>query len=275
MKYFPKNLQYLRGKLNLNQGEMSDSIGFKRSTWNGYENSKSVPNLSDFIKICEYFDISESDLIHSDLENVHLKEKTTVFKNGDNVHLNVHPDVHLNQNTDHSVVQKTVSDGHFLLPKANIYDFSTAAAAGEAMILLHDDKYKQEADYFMPNLGAGIHIRCPIGGDSMHSTIKDGDKVIATLVTDIKEIRQGHIYAVIDKADGLVCKRIYWDGENTLELVSDNEIIKPYKLHLKDVSALFRVREVHTTDLRPYWEDIRKDMRSMRNEINDLKRKMK
>jgi hypothetical protein len=61
------------------------------------------------------------------------------------------------------------------------------------------------------------------------------------------------------------------ENETTLELVSDNEIYKPYKRHLKDIVSMFKVREVHSTDLRPYFEDLRKEMREIRTEMADLR----
>lgn len=64
--YFGKNLKYLREKLGKAQGEMSAAIGFQRTTWNGYEKGDSYPKLEDFIKIAEYFDISETELLHTD-----------------------------------------------------------------------------------------------------------------------------------------------------------------------------------------------------------------
>ena len=67
--YFGKNIKYLRLKKGLKQSEMIDFVGFKQTTWNGYETQKSFPKFEDLVKISKYFDISETDLIHKDLEN--------------------------------------------------------------------------------------------------------------------------------------------------------------------------------------------------------------
>lgn len=158
----------------------------------------------------------------------------------------------------------------------NVYDFVGAGAAGEAMLLLNEDKYRKEPNMYIPELGTGVHIRTPVSGDSMHSTIKDGDKAVSTLITDIKDIRQGYIYAILDKQDGLVYKRLYFDNKQyVLELCSDNEIYRPYTRHYSELSAIFKVREVHTKDLRPYFDDIRKDMRQLKNKIIEIERKLK
>lgn len=70
MIHFAKNIKYLREKENYKQEEMLDLVGVKRSTWSGYENGTSKPNLEDFIRIAEFFDISETDLLHNpDIES--------------------------------------------------------------------------------------------------------------------------------------------------------------------------------------------------------------
>jgi transcriptional regulator with XRE-family HTH domain len=48
--------------------EMSQKTGFTTSQWNNYELGYSFPKFLDLIKISKYFGISESDLIHKDLE---------------------------------------------------------------------------------------------------------------------------------------------------------------------------------------------------------------
>jgi transcriptional regulator with XRE-family HTH domain len=68
MIYFGKNLAYLRAKKGLTLEVMSDLIGFGRSQWNNYEKETSFPKFLDLIEISKYFDISETDLIHKNLE---------------------------------------------------------------------------------------------------------------------------------------------------------------------------------------------------------------
>jgi transcriptional regulator with XRE-family HTH domain len=60
---FAENMRCLRERNGLKQAEMLDAIGYKQSTWNGYERGVSSPNLDDLIKISDYFGILESDLL--------------------------------------------------------------------------------------------------------------------------------------------------------------------------------------------------------------------
>jgi transcriptional regulator with XRE-family HTH domain len=70
MNYFKKNIHFIRSKKELTLKEMSLKIGFTASQWNNYELGYSFPKFLDLIKISKYFGISESDLIHKDLERI-------------------------------------------------------------------------------------------------------------------------------------------------------------------------------------------------------------
>lgn len=65
---FSKNLTYLRKQKGYKLDEIASKTGFSRSQWNNYELGTSYPKFLDLIKISKYFDISETDLIHIDLE---------------------------------------------------------------------------------------------------------------------------------------------------------------------------------------------------------------
>lgn len=65
---FSNNLIFLRKKKGCTLDEIATKTGFSRSQWNNYELGSSYPKFLDFIKISKYFDISETDLIHKDLE---------------------------------------------------------------------------------------------------------------------------------------------------------------------------------------------------------------
>lgn len=75
MLHFSTNLKFLRQQRNLIQADMLELLGFKPSTWNGYETGNSVPTFKDLLIISEYFDISETDLIHKDLTEGNPIEK--------------------------------------------------------------------------------------------------------------------------------------------------------------------------------------------------------
>jgi phage repressor protein C with HTH and peptisase S24 domain len=158
----------------------------------------------------------------------------------------------------------------------NVYDFETPAAAGSAIILNNIDKTKTTPNLYLPDLGTGTHIRVRVTGDSMHSTIKDGDRAIATLLPNPKEdIRSGYCYVIIDREDGLVAKRLYKESGNRMAVVSDNELYPPYKRSLEDFVSIFKIIQVHTSDLRNYYDDVRKDVRDLQKSMQVVMQKLK
>src|SRR5690554_1250231 len=80
MIYFKENLAHLRKTKGCTLDEIADITGFSRSQWNNYELGISYPKFLDLIKISEYFNVSESDLIHKNLSNeeVILSRKTLI-----------------------------------------------------------------------------------------------------------------------------------------------------------------------------------------------------
>lgn len=287
--FLSKNLKFLRKSKKLTQAEMQDLTGFVKNTWSNWENSISQPSIENLFVISQFLEVSIEDLLTVDLSNVPNNGNKNKGKNvpmnvpmavpmegkkGANVGANDGANRPIFTPSEDILQESDVIDQHGEQYTLNVYDFkgSKAAAGNVVHILQNGDKQRFKPNLYLPGLGPGIHIRIPIGGDSMHNTIKDGDKPVATLITDIANVRPGHIYLIIDKTDGIQCKRVYFDDSETLELVSDNEVYSPYKRHLNDIVAFFKVREVHTKDLRPYFNDLRKEMREIKQEMASIRR---
>jgi transcriptional regulator with XRE-family HTH domain len=75
MKYFSKNVKRLRENTGLSQQAFAESIGIIRTTWHNYESGHSNPNLEGLITIAKFFDVTESDLLHTDLTKVYAKPR--------------------------------------------------------------------------------------------------------------------------------------------------------------------------------------------------------
>jgi transcriptional regulator with XRE-family HTH domain len=69
MIYFQKNLSFLRSKKKLTLNKIASELVFSASQWNNYELGFSFPKFLDLIKISKYFEISESTLIHTDIQS--------------------------------------------------------------------------------------------------------------------------------------------------------------------------------------------------------------
>lgn len=108
MKYFAKNLIFLRKKTRTNQTQIASAVNKRQSTIANWENEDSEPDLTDLIGINQYFGISLDDLVFTDLSSVHLIEKQVVSNDRVLVHLSVHPDVHQSGQKADSKGKKTV-----------------------------------------------------------------------------------------------------------------------------------------------------------------------
>lgn len=67
MKYFSKNIRFLRQQAGLSQADIERKLEIKRSTWNNYESGLSKPYVEALIVIAKFFDVTEGDLLHLNL----------------------------------------------------------------------------------------------------------------------------------------------------------------------------------------------------------------
>lgn len=84
MIFFQKNISLLRTKKSMTLSQITKELGFSASQWSNYEQGVSFLKFLDLIKIANYFEISETDLIHTELvitnEN-ELKKEECLTKN--------------------------------------------------------------------------------------------------------------------------------------------------------------------------------------------------
>lgn len=84
MNYFSRNIRFLRAKKGLSQAEMLDCLGFPRTTWSGYENGVSQPDIDGLIRIASFFELSVTDLLEEDLtESDYLVLKRSPGRSGE------------------------------------------------------------------------------------------------------------------------------------------------------------------------------------------------
>ena len=51
-------LKKIRSKHRINQSEMADQLGIKRSRLGSYEEGRAMPDIYTFLKICEVYELS-------------------------------------------------------------------------------------------------------------------------------------------------------------------------------------------------------------------------
>lgn len=64
-----QNLKYLRHQIGVSQAEICRQLAFSPTKYNNYESGVSKPGLDDFVKLFNYFGVSASDLLQSNLED--------------------------------------------------------------------------------------------------------------------------------------------------------------------------------------------------------------
>jgi transcriptional regulator with XRE-family HTH domain len=231
MKYFSSNMKYLRESNNLKQAEIQDRLTIERTSWSNYERGKSFPNLELFHKISKYFDISESDLLNTDLQNVQERKKEDVKKVDENVQERVQERVQENA-TNKQKGDKPPPVVN-LMPKVVTVD----SRGEENMVLVpvkaaagYLNGYGDQAfiqtlpAYRLPGYNNGTFRMFEVKGASMHPTLNDGDIIIGKWVETLDNIRNDRIHVVITRADGIVVKRVLnrIQTDNKLILKSDN-----------------------------------------------------
>lgn len=76
MDFFAANIRHLRLQKGLKQHDFQE-LGFSRTQWNNYEKLVSRPKVGDVVKISNFFGITETELMHTD-----LREKSGDYSNG-------------------------------------------------------------------------------------------------------------------------------------------------------------------------------------------------
>jgi transcriptional regulator with XRE-family HTH domain len=74
LSLFSKNLRFLRKQGAYRQEEISALFSKQANTIGNWENGKSEPNLTELIKLGEYFRVSVQDFLNRDLESQSFRQ---------------------------------------------------------------------------------------------------------------------------------------------------------------------------------------------------------
>ena len=241
MNYFATNLKYLRESKGLKQYEMASQLGFEKTTYNGYETGKSRPYLDGIILIAQYFNVTESQLIHQDLSKQGdfvgkiptIKKQHKYDYRGD-YSGDFDPKKYL-KNEKFSVVQDDIKEGNIIhrMPlvvtvdsqgNENVIMVPVRARAGYLNGYSDPSFIEKMPAYRLPGLNNGSYRLFEVEGLSMYPTMHGGDMVIGQNVEQLQDVRDDRIHVVVTKTDGVVVKRVLnrikKDGK--LILKSDN-----------------------------------------------------
>lgn len=228
----------------MSQDEISHHIGFKRTTWNGYETGSSRPNLKDFVTIAEFFGIPEDDLLHQDLRKLqssgNLILDKGIFKKRKKGNLNSNLKGKLTPKTyPKNEILSIVEDGgnegvtRIMMPQVitvdtqgneNVIMVPVKARAGYLNGYADPEFMSSLPAYRLPRLNNGTFRIFEVEGLSMYPTLHGGDLVICSNVDQLGIVRDDRVYVVVTKTNGIIVKRVLnrIKSDGKLILKSDN-----------------------------------------------------
>lgn len=258
-----KNLKFLRTRQGLTQKQFADKLGLKQSVIGSYEEERATPPLACLLEISAMFRVSLDTLIRQDLSKISEKEwRALQFSKGMNV-LSISVDKEGNENVE-LVSQKAsagylngYADPEFIaeLPKINL------------PVLPRNSTYRA----------------FEIKGDSM-LPLQPGSIVFGEYVDSASSIKNGKLYILITRDEGIVFKRVFLlEKDEKLLLVSDNRQYSPYTIEIDDVLELWSAKGFFTTKfptvevegLSVSMDQLAMTVVSLQNEIQRLKGKSK
>lgn len=214
-----KNLKFLRVQQGLTQKQLAEKLGLKQAAIGAYEEERATPPLSSLLDLMKIFNVNLDDLVKYDLSKVSEKDKKGI-------------------SSGRKEVLAITVDSH---NKENVELVSHKASAGYMSGYQDPEFVKDLPKISMPVLPKNKTYRAfEIQGDSM-LPIQPGSILFGEYVENIGAIKNGKLYILVTKQDGIVFKRVFnfVQGEGKLLLVSDNRHYEPYTIDAQDVLELW------------------------------------
>ncbi len=264
--YLFSNLKFLRKRKNLTQDDLAGVLGLKRPTLNNYENQIAMPPVELLIKFSDYFRIAIDTLLKVDLSRLsefQIKE----LENGNDVFV---------RGGKLRILASTVGFDN----EENIELVPEKAKAGYLQGF-SDPEYIESLPLFrLPFLDRAKKYRTfQISGDSM-LPVPDGAWITGEYTRDWTGLKDGDACIILTIDDGISFKiiknRIKNDGQ--LDCISLNPDYKNYQLNVGDIREIWRFVHFISSVLpapKTNMEHLVRTMGEIKDEIRDIKRKMK
>ncbi len=220
MALINKNLKFLRTELGLTQKQLAEKLGLKQAAIGAYEEERSTPPLVSLLDIAKIFKVNLDMLVSHDLSRMSEKDrKGTSSSRGK------------------EVLAITVDSNN----KENVELVTQKASAGYLSGYQDVEFVKDLPKISMPVLPKNRTYRAfEIQGDSM-LPIQPGSIIFGEYLEAISSVKNGKLYILVTKQDGIVFKRIFnfADDESKVLLVSDNRLYEPYSINADDVLEIW------------------------------------
>ena len=217
-----KNLKYLRVQQGLTQKQLAEKLGLKQAAIGAYEEERATPPLASLLDIIKIFNVNLDDLVKQDLSKVSEKERR------------------VSSSGKREVLAITVDSNN----KENVELVSYKASAGYLSGYQDPEFVKDLPKISMPVLPKNKTYRAfEIQGDSM-LPLQPGSIIFGEYVENIGSIKNGKLYVLVTKQDGIVFKRVFnfSEPDGKLLLVSDNRQYEPYSVDAADILEVWSAK---------------------------------
>ena len=220
MALINKNLKFLRTELGLTQKQLAEKLGLKQAAIGAYEEERSTPPLVSLLDIAKIFKVNLDLLVSHDLSRVSEKDRKGVASS-----------------RGKEVLAITVDSNN----KENVELVTQKASAGYLSGYQDVEFVKDLPKISLPMLPKNRTYRAfEIQGDSM-LPVQPGSIIFGEYLEEISSIKNGKLYILVTKQDGIVFKRIFnfADDKDKVLLVSDNRLYEPYSINADDVLEIW------------------------------------
>lgn len=256
-----KNLKYLRGLQGLTQKQLAEKLGLKQAAIGAYEEERATPPLASLLDLSKIFKVNLDDLVRQDLSKVTEADKKRVsIARG------------------REVLAITVDSQN----KENVELVTQKASAGYLAGFQDVEFVKDLPKISLPILPRNKTYRAfEIQGDSM-LPVQPGSIIFGEYLETIDSIKNGKLYILVTRQDGIVFKRVFnlSDEKGKLLLVSDNRQYAPYAVDAGDVLEIWIAKAFFTNQFpdiqiapAPVTDNMAHTILQLQEEVARLKRK--
>ena len=184
----------IRDTFNLNNFSLSKRIGVTGTTIDSIINGRPQQDGSRK-KTKPGFDVLTAIINEFDINPDYLFGKSDIMLRSKKIH-----------NTGYSGMPQVVAVND--AGDENIVYVPTQARAGYLTGYGDADYIEQLPSFHMPHLNNGTFRCFEVQGNSMVRTFFDGDLVFGKYVENLHDIKDGRVYVIVSKNDGIVLKRV-------------------------------------------------------------------
>jgi len=211
LKLLEANIKYYRKEQGFTQQSLANVLGVSKNSVSNWENGVSTPPLEIIIAMSKVFGLTTDDLLLNTAEDrvivTTVNESQPSYSPTDYKSKNLFVPVKAQAGYAEGVIDEHTPTQHINVP----------GVQGEARTF-------------------------EIAGHSMYPMIQDGDYVVCTPVERTQEIKEGVIYVIVSRDNGLLAKFIRLE-ERGLRLISANHAeFSPFTVELGDVREIWQAR---------------------------------